>query len=64
MPLTKDEFLKRARRRSEELGDWWDWIAGMVENRPGIGITDRRHYNQKQWAELHRAKEQVIEAWE
>lgn len=64
MAITKQQFVDRARARSEKPGDYWDWLAGLVTNRPGIGITDRKHYNQKQWNAIQTAKAQLTEAWE
>lgn len=62
--ITRDEMVKRARDHSERPGDYWDWLAGMVATKPGIGITDRKHYNQKQWNALQAAKAELTEAWE
>lgn len=64
MAITKQQFIERARARSERHGDYWDWIAALVALKPGIGIADRKHYNQKQWAALSDAKSKLTEAWE
>jgi len=64
MPINKDTFVKRARDRSESPGDRWAWLAGLVENKPGIGITDRKYYNSAQWNTLTAAKAQLTQPWE
>ena len=61
MPMTKEQFIERARLRSQKPGDYFDAIARIVEGAPGIGITDRAHYSQKQWAWLMQAKDQLWE---
>ena len=62
--ITKDALVQRARDRSEKPGDYWDWVAGMVAGKPGIGITDRKHYNQRQWNALQDAKAKLVQPWE
>ena len=63
MAMDKATFMERARQRSETPDDYWDWIVGMVKDKPGIGITDRKHYSQKQWNTLQNAKVQLTHAY-
>ena len=61
MPMTKEQFIERARLRSQKPGDYWDSVASLAENKSGVGIADRGEYNQKQWAWLGQAKQQLWE---
>ena len=39
-------------------------VANMVRDKPGIGITDRGAYTQKQWNWLQQAKDSLRKPWE
>lgn len=59
--MDKKEFLKRARAKSWEKGDYWDNVASMVSKKFGVQIEYRKYYTAAEWNWMTQAKEKLYQ---